>query len=503
MADIDRSNRKRGGRRYISVDAAETPLGLGKNAFLSADFTQALEHFKDAVQKGYREAYYFLGLMYNEGLGVLEDHQTAITYWKEGKSKGDELCTLSLMEESEFQNTYNMIDSEEAIKALERMEEDSFYGFQLTRMCNDYDSFLLDGDQKLNCLERCAGENNILAHFELYNFYQLDGRVEDAKRELEEAAKLHYPKAMIKMGDCYAEENDLDKAKDQYKKAISHGIMKANLPLGKIFFNQKQYQNAKAYIGRAAMSGEAEAMFIYGLMYKNGWGVRQNVDEADKWIQKAAENGYAAAREYLEEQQPDTPKVHDITAVDTNIHAADTQVNTNQQAYKPATEDIMPVKDTIRNATSRYAEFIDQMYAAGLKQRDVAKKVVEKIIGGKIIKGWQFSPNIDPAIIAKANTSFAGRNIPVDVLAFLDDAVIPPLKGKTGVMITKSKWIASPDKRVPLENISQVTVAGKIMDIVCTDGTNLQYESKKTLTDEQIIESLIYALVYNAKNYKS
>ena len=491
-------------------NAGENQLHYGVQDFLKGSFLEALNNFQDAADAGNARAYFFLGLIYDEGLGGFsENGDKAREMWEKGRKNKDELCTVSLMEEEEFNDIYEE-DDNKIQQALDNIEKDAFYGYQMAKLCNEYDCSLLDTKKKKDILVRSAKEGNTLAKFELYKFYIEDRKFEEATKILEEAA-VQCPKAMLKMGALFEKGDDkhavdLKQALFWYNKALDANSKRADFYLGRLYYSCEEFKSAFPHMKRAAKSGypEAkEAMFLLGLMYEKGLGTKVKPDTAKDWIQRAAENGYAAAREYLDGKQPGSPKEPDIAGDDTNIQAADTQVNTNLQTLKPETEDILPVKDTIRNAMTGYVAFIDKMYADGLKQRVAAKKVVEMIVGGKIIEGWQFSPNIESTIIAKANTNFAGQNFPLDVMAFLDDAVIPPLKGKTGVMITSSKWIASPDKRVPLENINQVIVAGKIMDIVCTDGVRLQYESKKTLTDGQIIESLIYALVYNAKKYKN
>lgn len=47
---------------------------------------------------------------------------------------------------------------------------------------------------------------------------------------------------------------------------------------------------------REAQNGDAEAQYNLGLMYYNGYGVRQDKSEAVNWYRKAAEQGHASAQ---------------------------------------------------------------------------------------------------------------------------------------------------------------------------------------------------------------
>ena len=45
---------------------------------------------------------------------------------------------------------------------------------------------------------------------------------------------------------------------------------------------------------KAADLGNAYAMNNIGVMYRNGWGVEKDLDEANKWYKKAEDAGYDA-----------------------------------------------------------------------------------------------------------------------------------------------------------------------------------------------------------------
>lgn len=57
----------------------------------------------------------------------------------------------------------------------------------------------------------------------------------------------------------------------------------------------------KLYIGcnKAAEQGHADTQYMLGVMYQNGYGVKQDYAEARKWFNKAAEQGHETAQTML------------------------------------------------------------------------------------------------------------------------------------------------------------------------------------------------------------
>lgn len=57
------------------------------------------------------------------------------------------------------------------------------------------------------------------------------------------------------------------------------------------YYNNKQYGKAFPMMEEAAKSGNARAMSMLGSMYALGYGVKENGNQAVKWLVKATENG--------------------------------------------------------------------------------------------------------------------------------------------------------------------------------------------------------------------
>ena len=61
-------------------------------------------------------------------------------------------------------------------------------------------------------------------------------------------------------------------------------------------FNNGQYDAVFERFSTFAKQGSTDAEYILGLMYDNGYGVKQNYHEAVKWYYKAAEDGNDSAQ---------------------------------------------------------------------------------------------------------------------------------------------------------------------------------------------------------------
>jgi TPR repeat protein len=86
------------------------------------------------------------------------------------------------------------------------------------------------------------------------------------------------------MGNC-------EEAVYWYRKAVAQGDRVALFGLGQCYVVgcgvPKDYSTAALYIEQSAQKGLKEAQVAIALMYRNGLGVRQNVNKANYWQTKA------------------------------------------------------------------------------------------------------------------------------------------------------------------------------------------------------------------------
>ena len=72
------------------------------------------------------------------------------------------------------------------------------------------------------------------------------------------------------------------------------------LEKGNTTFEAQKFESAVQYYTRAAELGNAEAQYKLGCCYETGTGVEQDLNEAEFWFRKAAEQGYEKSKAALE-----------------------------------------------------------------------------------------------------------------------------------------------------------------------------------------------------------
>ena len=79
------------GENYLNMAASsgnpEAHQSLGE-MHLEHNYTKAKEHFEEAAKRGHGKAFYSLGVMYEEGMGVEKDLERGIKYYEEAGEKG-------------------------------------------------------------------------------------------------------------------------------------------------------------------------------------------------------------------------------------------------------------------------------------------------------------------------------------------------------------------------------------------------------------------------------
>ncbi|MGM9561542.1 MAG: tetratricopeptide repeat protein, partial [Phascolarctobacterium sp.] len=297
--------------------------------------------------------------------------------------------------------------------------------------------------------------------------------------------------------------------------------------LGLIYYKREEYKSAFTYMKRAAKAGHVEAMVKLGLMYKNGWGTKVKPEEAVYWWSQASDIGSAEAIEYLEGERKLQNGKSNIAAnndVCEDNSAVDEEKLTLEDFRGPESGQFNvfdefsfgsksdfdsfgdieeeSCSDNNMELLSSYFEEIEEMNASNVSQRDAVKNILDKIINDQKIDDWSFYPNIDSKAIVAANNNYAGRNLPFQVMGIYDDAIIPAFKGRSGIMLTSKKLIASQNINILLENIKDISIQDKVLSITCIDGSKYQYDSKKSFSENVVLEKLILAMAYIAKIYR-
>jgi hypothetical protein len=116
--------------------------------------------------------------------------------------------------------------------------------------------------------------------------------------DLEQMAAKGNIDAQCAMGDYYAtdEKLDFDRGMTWYEKAANQGNVKAQWMLGGAYFTgmgkPKNIDEAERWLLRAAQSGFVEAQSNVGILYMTE---KSDIVKAEYWLSKAADQGHPEA----------------------------------------------------------------------------------------------------------------------------------------------------------------------------------------------------------------
>lgn len=262
----------------------------------------AIQHFEQAAEMGYADAYYFLGRFYGLGDGVTLDFNKAIELYEEGLSLGSAKCGYALgmmfhsgsgVDKDEeqakkyFSDQYQMLYIEATHDdpvSMHILGTYYYYGFHVQRyVFSAIEWFLKAAEKGYSDAQYMLGM--------IYETLGEDGKQTDkAIPFYEKAAAQDHPYAQYALAMLALEQEDYRKAEFFLEKAASQQYMLAAFSLAKLLHDRDSKHPLKAFewFMVAARQGHAEAAYYVGYYYQYGKGVPQNLDEAVNWYQKAA-----------------------------------------------------------------------------------------------------------------------------------------------------------------------------------------------------------------------
>lgn len=262
MSDDKRDNWTKSYLNYRIGKMYEYGLGVTQN------YNSAIEHYKLSENK---YAYFALGNIYKYGSGVETDYAKAFDYYMRSlSSKGGmpfasyavgQAYELGQGVEKDLSSAHNFYA--EALKGLEKVftkNHDDNISYKIGMM-------YLNGkgtDIDLECAEKylllSADSNNYKAQYMLGKLYQ-----SDSNKDLQKAEKV-----LIK-----GAENTQDKA----------GLCEYSL--GKLYLSQERYDKAASYLERSAAKDNYYAAYTLGKLYQEQF---NDNTQAEKYLIQAADH---------------------------------------------------------------------------------------------------------------------------------------------------------------------------------------------------------------------
>jgi TPR repeat protein len=326
------------GRNYI--ERKDKSLAQGFEAFDNKDYLRARDLFQTAWSKvGYEEAGLMLGKMSLYGLGVKQDTNEAIRWFKEVANMRFDPTRDRMPFDP--RNPSQMNERIEATFMLARIYERGIAGtpknpeeakkwyaktidFGFVPAQNLLGQAWLNGyggeksaTRALGYFKSAADEGYPTAQYNLARLYYSgdDGVARDPKLAgayFEAAAKAGHPAALFAVGRMYDQGEgvpaDQKKAVVYYKEAAVKGDRDAQFALGTFFYEgdvvTKDLPTARKLFDAAAKQGQVDAMFNLGAMEVNGEGGPKDLGMAYVWLSLAKAAGHESAGDVLKAVTP-------------------------------------------------------------------------------------------------------------------------------------------------------------------------------------------------------
>ena len=314
--------------------------------FLTCRFDESFTKFMQLAETGNPRAMYFIGYLYDEGLGVTEDEEKAVLWWKKGYESGNPLCGLnyvyreSSMSDTEksklfndiYQSTLSLAESGDLFAQYElsgmyrsglgigENAEQAFYWRQVSANNGLWSSmsglafFYEKGygteksaEKAFTWYKACADQGHGWYKWYVGNLYEKgDGVETDISKAIKyytDSAQTGNSQGQYELAICYANgrgvSQDLVKAFELYMKSAEQGHKYAQNNLAYCYKNGQgtsvDLVSAADWFEKSAEQGFSNAQYALGNCYKRGEGVEQDIHSAVKWFEKAAEQGHAYA----------------------------------------------------------------------------------------------------------------------------------------------------------------------------------------------------------------
>ena len=99
--------------------------------------------------------------------------------------------------------------------------------------------------------------------------------------------------------DVGVELEDGDAKPAGLQDAAQRGYAPAQLVLGRLYWHEKAYEEARPWLMKAALQDLPEAAYLLSDLYQFGRGVGPDHEEALQWLRRSADHGYEIAQRQL------------------------------------------------------------------------------------------------------------------------------------------------------------------------------------------------------------
>ena len=264
-----------------------------------------LDYCEREAGQNNEQALFLLGVLYQSGIGVLQDTEKALKFYQKAAMKNHQNAMLNL-----YGYYRDHSANETANYWLKKLAEQGVSGAQnayADTLCKDKKF-----EEAVQWYEKAAKQGLAVAQTHLVECYvhgigvSVDYAV--AKQWCKKAAAQDYCVAQYFMAEYFIRREQYE----LYKKAAEQGYDEAQNAVGKFLKEgwggiTKNEAVAVEWFRKAAEQGFSEAQYNLAVCLENGEGCREDRVEAVEWYRKAAEQGYKIAIKSIKRLTDDSP----------------------------------------------------------------------------------------------------------------------------------------------------------------------------------------------------
>lgn len=277
------------------------------------DYSKAREWFQKAVTKSGTTVLTKIGRRYLEGVGVTRDEARAREWLEKAAAMGDgdAMYRLGLLSTKTQRGAPDYAKAREWYeKGVESGDPDAMVA--LGMLYDNGHGVLKDPAKARELYEMAAAKSGAFLLTSIGRRYlDGDGLPKDAAKArewFERGAEAGDGDAMYRLGSLYEEgkvvEKDYKKAREWFEKGVEKDDVDALTSLGFFYENghdvKKDYGKARALYERAAAKGGSYAMSVLGTFYHDALGVNKDWEKAREWYEKAIASGSDLAKTNLD-----------------------------------------------------------------------------------------------------------------------------------------------------------------------------------------------------------
>jgi TPR repeat protein/serine/threonine protein phosphatase PrpC len=276
---------------------------------ITQNYEEAVKWYRKSAEQGDAGAQNNLGVIYAKGLGVTQDYTEAVKWYRKSAEQGYARAQSNLG--YCYYCGYGVTqDYTEAVKWYRKSAEQGdatgqsglgrcyCYGYGVTQ----------DYTEAIKWFRKSAeqgdtnGQNYLGWMYE--NGYGVTQDYEEAVKWYRKCAEQGSTAAQNNLGIMYRDgkgvTQDYGEAIKWHRKSAEQGYAEAQANLGYMYDEgygvTQDYAEAVKWFRKSAEQGNARAQANLGYMYDKGYGVTQDYAEAVKWFRKSAEQGNAGAQ---------------------------------------------------------------------------------------------------------------------------------------------------------------------------------------------------------------